>query len=368
MRTVEQVIAALQRPSGIERLASPEYRHELARTGRAMLAVESFARHMSSEGWQLQEGLRLAGYTLHGCYGGEDLNRPGFTDFYTARLIINNQLGVAVVQDKREWDSKSPACIEKQRDFYDTDQLREHPEIFRVTILKDAHQQPTYHREAADEIGCHAWITYYNPRIVCHLAPYVRPEHVIRTYHTLDRYQVPPLPMPGDGRKGCLISGAVGLTAYPLRTRLIKEQSKFGGSLTWLRHPGYHANGHATPKYLKTMGRFRVAICTSSIYAYSLRKIAEATACGCRVITDLPVDDEMPFIEENLHRIDSGESTERIAELARELESSYSVEQQRALAFLAMSFYDYRDAGERLYNSIEEMSLEYNERTNGLQS
>jgi hypothetical protein len=261
-----------------------------------------------------------------------------------------------VMQDKREWEGLTggPGFNHKER-FINHTTLKDNHSVFKVTILKDAHQQPTYHMDAAHEIGCHAWIVYYHPGVVSHVAPYVRPRHLIRTYHTIDADKVPAFTQ--EGRDGCLLSGAVS-SVYPLRQRLFSNHHAVYKT-TLLRHPGYHRNGCVTNEYLKTLSKYKVAICTTSIYGYALRKIIEATACGCRVVTDLPIDDVLPHIDSNLIRIRPDASLRVINDMIREACMLYDPDRQQHMAEATKLHYDYRQEGTRLAQSIEHLRTTY---------
>jgi hypothetical protein len=114
---------------------------------------------------------------------------------------------------------------------------------------------------------------------------------------------------------------------------------------------------------MEELSRYKVAICTSSIYGYALRKIIEATACGCRVITDLPSDEVLPLIDDNLVRLECNHPTEAVKEVTRllpELYDSYNPDTQLELATRAKVWYDYHPTGVRLALQIEAMRREYN--------
>jgi hypothetical protein len=225
--------------------------------------------------------------------------------------------------------------------------MKDHDDIFRVTILKDSHQRPDYHREFCDRMGIHAWIIYYNPSIVKHLAQYVRPQHLIRTTHSLDRNVVPEF---SEAREfGCLFSGAVS-PAYPLRQRMLKFSKLLPMKVH--KHPGYHRNGCVVPEFMRRLNTFKVSICTSSKYGYALRKLIESTACGCRVITDLPTNEILPVIEENLIRINSNAGVNEVKRAIESAVETYDYARQKELAIRAIEYYDYRAVCTRLANDI----------------
>ncbi len=350
LRTVQTVISnpRLQHPE-MRQLVAPTYTPDDRAISSVGLAVESMKDHVTDEGWQLFKALEFNGFHLEGFNCGR-----GFSNVPTILQVYNPK--VLVLQDKREWDDASKDYREPRAKFHNVQCLRDQHSCFKLTIIKDAHQRPQYHRESADEIGCHAWITYYHPTIICHLAPYIRPQHLIRTYHTLNPLIVPEyIPI---GRKECLLSGAVS-GAYPIRTRLIREQ-RLIPEMTVLPHPGYHRRGCNTKEYIHNLSLYKVAICTSSIYGYSLRKIIEATAAGCRVITDLPIDDKLPTISDNLYHISPDTPTAKIRELVNYLCSTYDPDVQDTFSKNAVWFYDYKFQGKLLVKAIEEMRSSYN--------
>ena len=345
MRNIEETISKLNHPA-VEELPAPTYAGE--KSNGVFLAVESMREHMTDEGWQIAIACRENGYTL--C--GHNLE-VGFTGVPT--ILRTTNPGVVVVQDKREWDVQRKDFREEKARFQNVQELKSRDDIFKLTILKDSHQKPLYHRESADEIGCHAWIIYYNSKIVKHLAPYVREEHLIRTYHSIDSQIVPEFKADRDG---ALLSGAVS-GAYPLRRRLAAMSHKIDG-MNYLKHPGYHRRGSNTPDYLQILNRHKVAICTSSIYGYSLRKIIEATACGCRVLTDLPTNEVMPWIDDNLVRVSPNATMGEIRRALSDMHSKYDESRQRYFAEQAKEFYDYRYQGKLLIQSIEQLRKNYN--------
>src|SRR5258708_11028612 len=103
-------------------------------------------------------------------------------------------------------------------------------------------------------MGVHAWVCYYNPRIVKHLASWVREEHLIRTYHSINSANIPPF---SANRHGTLLSGAVS-QAYPLRKRLFDGAFLLPDTIA-LPHPGYHRGGCHTPSFLIQLSKFKVA-------------------------------------------------------------------------------------------------------------
>ena len=321
---------------------------------RIGLAVESMKHHTTDEGWQIFAGLERMGCALAG------YNLPiGSTD---VKEVLELNPYEVIVQDKREWDVWPGDFREAKAKFTNVGALRDRPDILKLTILKDAHQRPLYHCESASEMGVHGWIVYYHPRIVQHLAPWSRSEDYLRVYHTLNSTLLPPH-TPRDHsiiRKGTLFSGAIS-GAYPLRQRIhYWIEQKLLRRVDHLPHPGYNRNGCQTPTFLqKILPSYRVAICTASRFGYALRKIIEATACGCRVITDLPVDEVLPKIDGNLVRVSPKITVENLQALIDHLETSYDPSAQDHWAFLARTYYDYRVAGTRLALQIDRFRNQY---------
>jgi hypothetical protein len=352
MRTIAQVISELPMVESPE-LPAPEY---LGNNSVGIgFAVESMKRHMTDEGWQIFQGLSENGYTLFGHNIGDSI-----TDVRQAVELSNP--GVVVLQDKREWDVRNPRDFrEREAKFIHTRYLQSRRDIFKLTILKDSHQQPEYHRTSAEEIGCHAWITYYHGALVKRLAPYIRSEHLVRTYHSIDPQIVPPFNHKRSNVS--IVSGAVS-SVYPLRKRIINELNQYR-NLQYIRHPGYHRNGCHTPGYLNYLKKYKVAICTSSIYGYALRKIIESVASGCLVITDLSVDEVMPAFDDVLIRVPSNVSVSELQNLITDGYQQWDAEKQQYYAEQTLKFYDYREVTRRLANDIESLRKSYGNSNHG---
>lgn len=346
MRTIESILQTLPRPYSPTRLPQPPY-HGTSDVG-VVLGVESMKRHTTDEGWQIQAALHSSGYKLAGYH-------LPVNNTEVPQIVEEVRPGVVVVQDKREWDVSPGDFREQNARFHEVQILQQYPEIFKATILKDAHQNPRYHAESAREIACHAWIVYYNPAVVCHLAPYVRPQHLIRTWHTLDKNLVPPFT---EDRQDVFLSGAVS-GAYPFRSILVNNLNKLYNTF-YLKHPGYGVRGCYTTSYLKQLSQFKVSICTCSKYGYALRKMIESTACGCIVVTDLPKEEVLPEIDGNLVRISPDIPIPALNDLLKHLCTTYNPEIQKDFAEKAKQFYDYRAEGSRLVSAIERMRQNYN--------
>jgi hypothetical protein len=243
--------------------------------------------------------------------------------------------------------------------FKDIQCLRDRTDIFKLTVLKDAHQQPNYHKESAEEMGVHCWVVYYDPTIMSHLAPYLRKEHCIRTYHCVDPKRVPAF---SPREKTCILSGAIS-AVYPLRKKILEGMNSGKISGCYHKHPGYGRGTCSTNDYLKRLSEFKVAFCTSSIYGYAVRKVIEALACGCIVVTDLPKEDVLPEVDDFLVRVSPDISVRELNNLSRELCSSWNVEKQEESSKVTKRFYDYKTVGTLLAQDIEEARQEYRSKT-----
>lgn len=338
MRTIQDVIDKLPKPD-TPQLVAPNF-VLTPNNNKTVFAIEAMKRHMTDEGWQIMQGLSCHGYIL----AGKDLE---INSVNTKDILNNNKPGTVVVQDKREWDPEST--------FTSLDSLKKREDVFTLTILKDAHQKPKFHMQSADEIGCNAWIIYYHPKIVHHLAPYTRPQHLIRTYHSINPSI---LPLFGKDKEGSLVSGAMFSRVYPLRSNIFYNKTQLP-KLECLKHPGYHRKGCRVKKYLITLNRYKVAICTSSIYGYVLHKIIEATAVGCRVLTDLPTDEILPEIEDNLYRIPTNLSIAGLKKALNHLYDTYDYDLQQERAKRAIEFYNTYSVCKRLSEDIENLRQNY---------
>ena len=321
-------------------------------TEGAMCAVCQMKDHTTDEGNQLQEGLSHAGYSLWGYGYPEPNNSPSVLSPITK---VNPR--ALVIQDKREWDYKTQRRHfgDPRSQFLAYEKLQELDCVFKVTILKDSHQRPEYHRESAKEMGVHAWIVYYHPDIVEHTAGFVRKEHLIRTYHTIDLKQVPTL---NHHRSGTVITGAIS-NAYPLRERLLEEQHKFP-KMEIISHPGYDCKGTHSNLFLHVLNRYKVSICTCSRYGFALRKIIESLACGCQVVTDLPIDDVLPHVDQFLIRIHPDMSTQEVREVCEKAEKEWTYSKAVTASTITKIHYDYRKMGEELLYKINQLRENYN--------
>lgn len=356
-RTIDDVLKTVPGGTGQLLPAPPYYRH--GPDPKIGFAVPSMQTHTTDEGWQLFAGLQAGGYTLAG--RGLDHNTTNVAHLFPQVFPQESPAGLGgtvVLQDKREWEGKTAGRgFDPNEMFRNVGVLKDQNDVFKGTVLKDAHRDNEYHRESADEIGAHFWVTYYHPRVVKHLAPYVRQEHLVRTYHSIDANAVPKFNPRGYRDNAGLLSGAIS-NVYPLRKRLWQEVLSFT-NIYRMPHPGYGRDACHTPVYLQCLSMYKVAICTSSMLGYAVRKIIEATACGCRVITDLPVDDYLPGIDGNLVRVPPEIATADVSKLVGQLCDEYDVGRQGDYAEHACLMYDYRTQGRKLANDIEWLRKNY---------
>lgn len=349
--TTKDVISNLEKPVHIKELDKPRYKPTEGKKRNIMCAVKEMANHMTDEGNQLQEGLGYAEYDLYGYgYGGSH------TD--VEHIVNSSNINTVVVQDQREWDytTQKRRFGNPSTEFKNHKCLRNRDDLFKLTVLKDTHQRPEYHKRSAEEMGIHAWVVYYHPEIVKHTSQFVRSHHLIRTYHTIDNRRVPFL---NSHRSGTVLTGAIS-DAYPLRARLTLESNIFP-SMDVIPHPGYHCKGTESNHFLHLLNRYKVSICTASRYGFSLRKIIESLASGCTVLTDLPIDDKLPWVDKYLHRIHPNTSTKSIKEICKELEGQWDLSRALTASEDVKRYYDYRFRGQILANEIKHLRETYND-------
>lgn len=305
------------------------------------LAVEDMKRHMTNEGWQIFEALECNGYELYGH------NLPNSETDVNRIISSVSNIDTLVIQDRREWLPKPGDFRANEYEFKNYRTLKEHPEIFKVSICKDAHHK--FHQEFQEEMGIDAWIHYYDREEVLKVAPYIRGKHLIRTYHTIDATKIPPLNRNKLDR--ALLSGAVSRYHYPLRWKMYNwHAGDHLKKVTLLKHPGYHNKGSHTEIFYQILNDFKVMICTASRYQYALRKIFEGTACGCVVITDLK--EKLPEIDRNLVRIPSDIEFGELNQIIQHTLDEYDYDRQEHLAKLCMAHYDFGYQGKLLAEKI----------------
>lgn len=301
--------------------------------------LSSYDQHMTDEGWQFQEGMRQAGWHLVG-HGFDDPRRD------VAAVLEAERPERVIIQDHREWHRGYPGAFDKAAHFENFDVLADYDGLV-CTILKDAHQKVQY-QWFHDAIGLDIALHYYHQRSILPHCPWLgggsgQHPDTLRTYHTVDADAVP-RNWPKK-RQDWLVSGAMIKRVYPMRRTAKALVGPFGGSL--LPHPGYGLKGWRTPGFLQELAKYKVHVCTASVYGYLLRKIIESTACGCVVVTNLPEWDRVPGIDENLVRVED-ESPAGLKKAITKALDIWSEPRQRRLADEAMRRFDYRAECERI--------------------
>lgn len=270
---------------------------------RLYAGVEYYSDHVTSENEEMQRGMEHAGWQLEFAKGR---SLPKLCEELHPDMLM-----IADRRDFEHWDSFGHLGLPDHHTWKDCDSLPDN--VFKATIFKDMFWWTDWQLEKICRMGIHAVVVYYDPRLAIELAPWLEPL-MVRTYHSVNADVCPTIT--NAQRYRCLISGAIDERKagrpndpYPLRSKVFSwaENGKVVGCKI-RRHPGYKAVGSDTPAYLQELSRFKVAICTSSAYSFALRKIIEATACGCKVVTDL--HEEMPEIDDNIIRIDRGISVD----------------------------------------------------------
>lgn len=362
MRSVRDVLAGLPRVYH-DRLPTPTYspRENTGDGARVGFCVPSMRNHMTDEGWQLFKALEKAGYDLAGFAYPSAATDP--TD--VSQVLDAYGPCTVVLQDKREWIGRTAGPgFDRRETFVNVGILPHFPHIFRVGVLKDAHSDHPLHIDSAREAGFHAWIVYYHPDIVVAQAPFVRREHLVRTYHSVDPRSIAELVW---GNRGAGVLSGARSSVYPLRSRLhlacMNTQMR---QLAVIPHPGYGRDRCHTPNYIDCLSRYRVAVCTSSRYGYALRKIIEATAAGCVVVTDLPTDEVLPEIDGNLVRVADDINPRELDDMIGDHAARWDTERQREYSRRAVQYYGYPAVGRRLADDIETLRREYSRTGAGL--
>ena len=304
---------------------------------RLVLANVDYRFHMTSEGHELQCGLEHAGWTLAGQGFGD-----GSRD--TPYLLERWKPDVVLVQDKRDWDPAMGA-FRRDLEFFRLGELAKCSDIFRLAVIKDAGSVVDYHRGFAEQIQADALVTYYHDWSVVAAAPWMQAYPLIRTYHSVDADLIGRLNL-AERRSRAVVSGALNAKVYPLRESVVRHADELGCAV--IRHPGYANSGHRTPEYLRTLAGYRVSVATASKYGFALRKVIEAVAVGATPITDLPVEDRLPVIDDALFRVPANATLADIRAAIDIADSEWDLEERLEFARRACDFYDYRAIGRRL--------------------
>ena len=82
-------------------------------------------------------------------------------------------------------------------------------------------------------------------------------------------------------------------------------------------------------------------------------------ACGCIVVTDLPSDEIVPEIDDNLVRVHPSIDMGDLRRLIDRLAAEWDAERQRDMAESAKARFDYRVEGLRLSKTIDDLRGSY---------
>ncbi len=327
-----------------------------------LCVLESFRRHMDNGRWLFQRGMEQRGYVSIGA--GCPSPEVDMTDVRAA--VERFDPGVVIMWPRYEWDHKEWVGNEVRPEhlFRDWKYLLERPDILRVAVWHDAGSARKQQQRWHEDFKPHVYLSWYHPDSVMPFAPYIKREQIVRTYHVIDAYNLPPV----REREGvAVVSGAHTLDTYPLRTKCVRWAAKglLGGGVDVARHPGYAEKGTKSNQYAEMLSKYRVAICTASSYGFALRKIFEATAVGCKAITDLPAYDKLPAIDDNLIRVSPSIPAGELRDVIRSAADTWNIGDQLLHAMRCRARYDY--ANEAVYLE-EELTCRATALRNGLQT
>lgn len=310
---------------------------------------KDYVRHMTDEGSQLQDGLRLAGWKMAG--RGLEIDEVS-----VPKIIDDVRPSAVFFQDVRDWSADSPGCYDKSVSFTEVDRIAD-CDVFRSTVVKDAGTAVAYQEEFFNRIKAHAAVTYYHERSVVPLSPWLANTKLIRTYHTVDPELVRSIRFcTKDERRHCLVSGAVS-GVYPLRRMAVRHAAELGCDI--LRHPGYNNNGAVVRPYLEKLANYRVHIATASRYGFALRKIIESVCMGCMVVTDLPRYDELPEIEPCIIRVSPSYGVPELSAAISVADAMWDEDRMRYFAETATAHYDYKRIGMILSDKLANAAAEH---------
>jgi hypothetical protein len=305
-----------------------------------LLGNVDYRRHMTTEGDQFQTGLQAAGWIVAG---------KGFDDLVDVPTILERyRPDRVVVHDPRDWDPGSPIAFRKDVGFARVAALANRAGCCRAVVVKDAASSLLYQKGFYRLIQADAAIVYYHPRSIRRNAEWLADVPLIRTYHSVDADDLGLVGLSAD-RRAVVVSGALSM-AYPLRQRVVRDARILGVEILW--HPGYGNRGARTPIYCRQLAGYKVAIATASMYGFALRKIIEAVAVGCTVITDLPAYDELPAIDGALVRVPPTINPAELAAVIARAVSEWNLTEREGWARAARTFYDYRALGVRLDGAL----------------
>jgi len=307
-----------------------------------VLANKQYETYMSNEGWQLQEGLQLAGWKLRG-YGYED------NSVDVQSIIDQDHPDVVMIQDVRDWaNGDSPVK------FCNTQILREHSSIFKVMVLKDPWYCSDFQSMYMGLMGVKACVVYYQQDTVRQHTTWL-PQNMslIRTYHSVDPTQAANAYNVNLRREDGLVSGTLEpYETYPMRNWFVRNCAEL--DLRVLPHPQYYVQAKsATNAYLRILSQFKVHVATASIYQCALRKIIESIATGCIPITNLSSNDKLPMIDSAIWRARFDQDVYRMHNVLQLAKENWRKDRALHYARLAWEHYSYINQGRLLSEEIK---------------
>jgi len=295
----------------------------------------------------LQEGLDKAGYAQAG-------RGAIFDDVDLVKLTDELRPEVLLMQERMYWKTHRHYDCPADAWFTGVLEVGRKPDLFRAVVYRDVchclYDNHLYHVE----FNPHAYVVYYHPWIVRKLCPWILTEQMVRTHHSINPDDVPEFDP--DRQGGTIITGAKGLPAYHLRTPLIDNVrfGRWGNDVTYVQHPGYDFEGSNAARYMKMLSGYRVAICTTSMFGFAVKKIIEATAAGCIVITDLPAFDSLGPIDDNLVRIPVNADHNYVRRLCVDTANHWDAKRQHGFACHAIQHFNHIDVAQRLAADLAE--------------
>lgn len=296
---------------------------------------------MTSEGWELQEGLRLAGWTLAGVGYGDHCNDvPTLLDRFKPTHVF--------VQDKRDWDPNNDGAYDKTLGFTNIEALANYSGHVSAPV-KDAGSVVDYQKQFIEQIRPDAVVVYYHPQSVLPLSRFLEGHTLVRTYHSIDREVVDAVNLKLNRRRA-VVSGATNRRVYPLRSLAFMAHGQL--DIDRIFHPGYGNGGRRTPDYLRQLSEYKVHLATASKYGFALRKIIESVAVGCTPVTDLPAYDVLPEIDGALVRVDHNCGLTGLRAAIDRALDLWNFEERMEWARKAWAYYDWRIMGQRLSENL----------------
>lgn len=318
------------------------------------LANVDYLKHTSTEGNELQEGLRHAGWVLSGVGYDGLRNVEAILDRYKPERIF--------VQDVRDWLPASNISFRKDIGF-DRMHAIGAAGVPAFTVIKDAWGWEKEQSGLARGIRAKGIAAYYRTEMVRQVAPWIESYSVFRIHHSVDADLIRQALSGRTERRDALVSGFL-QPCYPIREAAFREASLLG--LDVVKHPGYGNAGQDTPNYLRRLLGYKVHLATSSRWGCAFRKIIESVACGLTPVTNLPAADILPEIDGALVRIPSALAAQfqenkrppqsallELKEIIRYAVARWNLDERMVYAQRALHYYDWKEAGARLSRKME---------------